>query len=149
MTTAQDHLVRTAAIHWEGDVARGKGSIATESGKVKADYSFATRFSNDPGTNPEELLAASHAACFTMALSSVLTRAGKPPASIDTQARVPIQKTASGYEIPSIELDVTATVPGVSNDDFQRLATEAKETCPLSRALRAVPISMNAKLNAS
>jgi osmotically inducible protein OsmC len=145
MTTAQT-LVRSADIHWEGDVAHGRGSIATESGKVKADYSFGTRFSSDPGTNPEELLAASHAACFTMALSSALTRAGHPPTSIDTQAQVTLERVDTGYEIPSIALSTIATVPGLQNDEFQRLATQAKETCPLSKALRAVPLTMEAML---
>jgi len=145
MTTAQK-FVRTANIHWEGDVAHGRGTIATESGKVAANYSFGTRFSNDPGTNPEELLAASHAACFTMALSSALTRAGHPPTSIDTQAQVTIQQVDAGFEIPSIWLTATAVVPGVSGDEFARLATLAKETCPISRALRAVPITLHAEL---
>jgi lipoyl-dependent peroxiredoxin len=145
MTTAQD-IVRTATIHWEGDVAHGRGSIVTESGKVQADYSFGTRFSSDPGTNPEELLAASHAACFTMALSTALTRAGHAPTSIDSKAEVSLRRTDGGYEIPSIQLSTTAVVPGISTDDFQRLATQAKETCPLSRALRAVPISLKGEL---
>ncbi|MBD5657005.1 MAG: OsmC family protein [Candidatus Eremiobacteraeota bacterium] len=141
------HIVRSASIHWEGDVAHGRGSIATESGKVKADYSYGTRFSGDPGTNPEELLAASHAACLTMALSAVLTRAGKPPTSIDTKASVALQQISGGFEIPSIDLTLEAVVPGVSDDEFQRLATEAKESCPLSRALRAVPITLTATLH--
>lgn len=148
MTTAQK-IVRTASIHWEGDVAHGRGTIATESGNVKADYSFGTRFSSDPGTNPEELLAASHAACFTMALSSVLTRAGHPPTSIDSRAAVSLQQANGGYEIPSIELTATATVPGISEDEFMGLANQAKETCPLSRALRAVPISLHAELKSA
>lgn len=148
MATTQK-IVRAASVHWEGDVAHGRGSISTESGKVKADYSFGTRFSNDPGTNPEELLGASHAACFTMALSLALTRAGHAPKSIDTQAHVPIQQTESGYEIPFIALNVTAVVAGISQDDFVRYATQAKETCPLSRALRAVPISLQATLKSN
>jgi lipoyl-dependent peroxiredoxin len=139
-------IVRSATIHWEGDVRSGRGAIATESGKVSAEYSFGTRFSGEPGTNPEELLAASHAACFTMALSSALTRAGHPPASIDCEARVPLRQTDSGYEIPSIALTVHAAVADITENEFQQLATQAKETCPLSRALRAVPITLNATL---
>jgi lipoyl-dependent peroxiredoxin len=139
-------IVRSATIHWDGDVARGRGTIATGSGKVTADYSFGTRFSGDPGTNPEELLAASHAACFTMALSAELTRAGHPPVSIDTQGLVHLQRVKTGYEIPSIELTTTAVVPGVSDEEFQATAAQAKEHCPLSRALRAVPISLHATL---
>jgi osmotically inducible protein OsmC len=145
MSTAQE-IVRSATVHWDGDVAHGRGTIATESGKVQADYSFGTRFSGDPGTNPEELLGAAHAACFTMALSSQLTRAGHPPASIDTKALVHLQKTDSGYEIGAIDLTTTATVPAIAEDEFQRLASQAKEGCPLSRALRAVPISLHAIL---
>ncbi len=146
MATAADNIVRHADVHWEGDISHGQGSITTESGKVQANYSFGTRFSNDPGTNPEELLAASHAACFTMALTLLLTRAGHAPSSIDSQGRVTIQRIPTGYEIPSIELSVTASVPNLSKDEFERLANEAKENCPLSQALRAVPITLNAML---
>src|ERR1700730_2920923 len=110
--TNTTEIVRTADVRWEGDVAHGRGTIATESGKVAAEYSFGTRFSGDPGTNPEELLAASHAACFTMALSGELTRAGHPPKTIDTKAFVHLQRTNDGYEIPSIELTVTAAADG-------------------------------------
>jgi lipoyl-dependent peroxiredoxin len=139
-------IVRTATVHWDGDVAHGRGVIATESGKVQAEYSFGTRFSGDPGTNPEELLGASHAACFTMALSAELTRAGHPPTSIDSNAKVHLRRIEGGYEIPAIELTTTAVVAGVSEDEFQKLATSAKENCPLSRALRAVPMTLNATL---
>jgi osmotically inducible protein OsmC len=145
MSTTAD-IVRSAAIRWEGDVAHGRGTIATESGKVQAEYSFGTRFSGDPGTNPEELLAASHAACFTMALSAELTRAGHPPTAIETSARVHLAKAGAGFEIPAIELTTTALAPGVSDEEFQRLATAAKENCPLSKALRAVPTTLSATL---
>ncbi|HLJ58396.1 MAG TPA: OsmC family peroxiredoxin [bacterium] len=141
-----NEIVRSATVHWDGDVAHGRGTIATGSGKVRADYSFGTRFSGDPGTNPEELLGASHAACFTMALSSELTRAGHPPVSIDTEGLVHLQRMKTGYEIPSIELTTTAVVPGVADAEFQAMAARAKENCPLSRALRAVPISLRATL---
>jgi osmotically inducible protein OsmC len=145
MSTTQQ-IIRSASIHWEGDIAHGRGSIATQSGKVAADYSFGTRFSGDPGTNPEELLAASHAACFTMALSLQLTRAGHPPTALDTKAQVHLAPSAGGYEIPAIELAVTGVVPNLSADEFAKLATEAKDACPLSRALRAVPISLTTSL---
>ena len=139
-------IVRTSSVHWTGDVAHGHGSIATGSGKISADYSFGTRFSGDPGTNPEELLGAAHAACFTMALSSELSRAGHPPTSLDTTASVHLAKTATGFEISAIELSVVALAPGLTDADFQRLAVTAKENCPLSRALRAVAISLKATL---
>ncbi len=143
-----EKIVRSASVHWEGDVAHGRGSIATESGKVQADYSFGTRFSGDPGTNPEELLGASHAACFTMALSAVLSRAGHPPASLDSKALVHLDRDGPGFSITTIELEVTGKVPGISSADFQKYATEAKESCPLSKALKAVPISLKATLAA-
>jgi len=141
-----DDIARTAAVKWQGDVAKGHGSITTASGKVSADYSFGTRFTSEPGTNPEELLAASHAACFTMALSASLTRAGHPPTSIDTTAKVHLQKSGGGFEIPRIELSTTALVPGVNDNDFQHLAAQAKESCPISKALHAVPITLMATL---
>jgi osmotically inducible protein OsmC len=143
-----DDIVRSASVHWEGDVARGRGSIATESGKVAADYSFGTRFSGDPGTNPEELLGASHAACFTMALSAVLTRAGHAPAALDTGAKVQLSKDGPGFTITSIALAVTGSVPGITQADFEKYAGDAKESCPLSKALAAVPITLAATLAA-
>jgi osmotically inducible protein OsmC len=143
----QEDIARTATVHWEGDVAHGKGQIAVESGKVSASYSFGTRFSNEPGTNPEELLAASHAACFSMALSAALTRAGHPPSAIDTTARVILQKVKGGFEIPRIELSTQVSAAGIDQAAFDRLAAEAKEGCPISKALKAVEISLNARLN--
>src|ERR1700676_4010197 len=124
-------IVRTADVRWEGDVAHGRGTIATESGKVAAEYSFGTRFSGDPGTNPEELLAASHAACFTMALSMALTRDGHPPTAIDTKASVHLHRDEQGVSIPRIDLTTTVTAPGVDPDEFQRLAKGAKQNCPI------------------
>ena len=140
-------IARTAAVHWEGDISRGKGSIATESGKVAADYSFGTRFSGEPGTNPEELLGASHAACYTMALTLALTRAGHPPTAIDTTARVHLRQAGNSVDIPLIELATTVSAAGLDPAEFQRLAAAAKENCPLSKALRSVEITLEAKLN--
>ena len=147
MNTPED-IARTATVHWEGDVARGKGTIDTESGLVTAGYSFGTRFSSDPGTNPEELLAASHASCFTMALSAGLTRAGHPPSSIDTQARVHLHRVDAGFEISRIELETTVVAPGVDQAAFEPLAAEAKNGCPISKALKAVEITLAATLKA-
>jgi osmotically inducible protein OsmC len=143
-----DDIARTASVHWEGDISRGKGTIKTESGKVTADYSFGTRFSNDPGTNPEELLGASHAACFTMALSLGLTRAGHPPKSIDTQARVHLHRAGAGFEISRIELTTTVEATGLDRAAFDSLAAEAKNGCPISKALKAVEITLTATLKA-
>ena len=139
--------IRQATVRWEGDVAHGKGTISTESGLVSAGYSFGTRFSNDPGTNPEELLGASHAACFSMALSAALTRAGHPPTSIDTVAHVHLRKIPDGFEVPRIELTTNATVPGIDDAQFRELANAAKAGCPISKALRATDITLDATLN--
>jgi osmotically inducible protein OsmC len=142
-----DDIIRSASVHWDGDIAHGKGTIATGSGVVSASYSFGTRFSNEPGTNPEELLAAAHAACFSMALSGALTRAGHAPASIDTEARVYLHKTTGGFEIPRIALTTKVSAPGLEQGEFEQLAAAAKEGCPVSKALRAVDISLEAILN--
>lgn len=146
---AQDTFARTASVRWEGDVARGRGEITTGSGKVSASYSFGTRFSGDPGTNPEELMAASHAACFTMATSAVLTRAGHPPTSLETTATVHLERAGEGFAIPKIELEITGEVPGVTEQDFETYAKQAEASCPISNALRAVPISLRARLRSS
>jgi len=143
---AQDQIVRTASVAWTGDVAHGHGDITTASGKVSASYSFGTRFSGDPGTNPEELLAASHAACFTMATSAVLTRAGHPPTSLETTASVYLERSGEGYKVPKIELVIRGVVPGVSAQEFETYAKQAEASCPISNALRSVPISVQASL---
>lgn len=141
-----EDIKRTAMVAWKGDIAKGRGSITTESGKINAEYSFGTRFSGDPGTNPEELLGASHAACFTMALTAQLSRAGHPPATIDTTAKVHLHREGSAISIAAIELTTTAAVAGVGEDEFQKLAGEAKVNCPISLALKAVPIHLVATL---
>ena len=139
-----DDIARNASVHWEGDVAKGHGTIATGSGKISADYSFGTRFAAEPGTNPEELLGASLAACFTMALDATLTRAGHAPVSIDTTAKVHLHRQDGGFAVPQIELTTVAVVSGILDDEFASLALSAKETCPISKALHAVPITLNA-----
>ena len=144
---AQDDIARTATVRWTGDVAKGRGDITTGSGKVSASYSFGTRFSGEPGTNSEELLAASHAACFTMATSAVLTRAGHPPASLDTTATVYLERAGEGFKVPKIELEITGNVPGVSAEEFANFAKQAEASCPISNALRAVPISLRSTLS--
>ena len=142
-------FARTAEVQWTGDVAHGRGEITTQSGKVSASYSYGTRFSGDPGTNPEELLAASHAACFTMATSAVLTRAGHPPTSLDTKATVHLEKSGDGFSISKIELAIEGVVAGVSAEAFADFAKRAEASCPISNALRAVPeITLQARLSA-
>ena len=143
---AQDTIARTATVKWTGDVARGRGDITTQSGKVSASYSYGTRFSGDPGTNPEELLGASHAACFTMATSAVLTRAGHAPASLETTATVHLDREGEGFKISKIELSISGDVPGISASDFDIYAKQAEASCPISNALRAVPISLSSSL---
>ena len=135
---------RTATVHWEGDVAKGHGEIKTGSGKIAANYSFGTRFASEPGTNPEELLAASLAACFTMALDATLTRAGHAPVSIDTTAKVHLHRTDGVFGIPQIELTTTTVVGGILDDEYQHLAVQAKETCPIGKVLHTTPITLNA-----
>jgi osmotically inducible protein OsmC len=140
-------IARTATVHWEGDIARGKGKVDAESGTVSANYSFNTRFSNEPGTNPEELLAASHASCFTMALTLGLSRAGHAPSSVDTSARVHLRRVGEGFDIALIELSTKVSAPGIDDAAFQKIAAGAKENCPISKALRTVETHLDAKLN--
>jgi osmotically inducible protein OsmC len=137
---------RAAQVHWEGPVKEGRGRITVESGAVAADYSFGARFVDQVGTNPEELLGAAHAGCFTMALALGLTEAGHPPAHIDTTARVAIEKGSSGFHIPNIELRVAADVPGIDAAAFAGLAQSARENCPVSKALAGTDISLDATL---
>ena len=136
---------RTADARWEGDLRSGKGSMRLGSGAFEGKYSFGTRFEGAPGTNPEELIGAAHAGCFSMALSLGLTQAGTPPTSIATRATVHLDKVGEGLSITGIDLVTTGVVPGLSAADFQRHADEAKRNCIVSRAL-AVPITLQATL---
>ena len=138
---------RSASAHWSGSLSDGQGAISTESGTLsETPYSFESRFEEGAGTNPEELVGAAHAGCFTMQLSHMLASAGHPPTRAETTAKVQIDKVEGGFEIPRIDLVLTATVPGISDDAFQRIATEAKETCPLSKLLAAAEITLDATL---
>lgn len=133
---------RTASAHWEGDLRSGSGTMRLGSGAWEGPYSFKTRFEGAPGANPEELLGAAHAGCFSMALSLGLTKAGKPPKSIDTTAVVILENLA----ITKIELTTRAVVPGLTAAEFQALAEDSKANCIVSRALAAVPITLQATL---
>ena len=139
---------RSASAHWSGSLSDGSGSVSTETHALdKVPYSFDTRFGDSTqGTNPEELLGAAHAGCFTMAVSHALAEAGHPPTSADTTAKVHIKQVEGGFEIDTIDLTLKATVPGLSDDEFQRIAGEAKENCPLSKVLQAAEISLDATL---
>ncbi len=139
-------LKRKASAVWNGSLKEGKGRISTSSGVLKdTQYSFSTRFEEGAGTNPEELIAAAHAGCFSMALSGQLTTAGHPPESVDTTATVSMEKTDAGFTVTAVHLDVTARVPGIDQQGFETAANNAKAGCPISRLLKA-EITMTARL---
>jgi lipoyl-dependent peroxiredoxin len=131
---------------WEGDLVKGRGTVNTESGVLNNPYSFKTRFENDKGTNPEELIAAAHAACFSMALSHMLASGGHTPTRVSTKADVTLDKVGEGFKITKILLTTTATVPGIDDKTFQETANKAKTGCPISQALAATPIELKATL---
>ena len=140
-------LIRKSKAVWKGSLKDGKGIMEIGGGNVKMEYSFASRFESGMGTNPEELIASAHAGCFSMALSSILGKAGFAPETITTTAHVGIDKEGEGFRIKTIKLVTEAKVPGISNDDFQKHAMSAKMGCPVSVALSAVPsIELEAKL---
>lgn len=140
-------MKRKASAQWMGGLKDGKGSVSTESEVLAGTpYSFSTRFEDDKkGTNPEELVAAAHAGCFTMALSGQLEKANLKADSLNTTATVTIEKQDAGFTVTEIMLDVTAKIPGADEDAFQQAANEAKKNCPISRLLNT-KITMNAKL---
>ena len=139
-------MKRTASAVWKGGLKDGKGTISTESGVLrKTSYSFHTRFEDGPGTNPEELIAAAHAGCFSMALSGQLTTAGLNPQDIETTATVTLLKTEAGFTVTAVHLSVQARVPGATQEQFSTAANAAKTGCPISRLLKA-EITMEAKL---
>ncbi|BCG10394.1 MULTISPECIES: OsmC family protein [Buttiauxella] len=133
--------------HWEGDIKRGKGTVSTESGALKQQpYGFNTRFEGVPGTNPEELIGAAHAACFSMALSLMLGEEGYTAESIDTTADVSLDKTDGGFAITKIALTSTVKVPGADSAKFDQIIQKAKAGCPVSQLMKA-EITLDYKLN--
>ncbi len=138
---------RYATAHWQGDLKTGKGTLNTPASGLMSDtpYGFNSRFGDLKGTNPEELIAAAHAGCFTMALSAKLTEAGHPPAALDTRAEVDLSMEG-GPSISAIRLRVTADVPGLDAQRFRSIADDAGKHCPVSRALSAVPITVESSL---
>jgi osmotically inducible protein OsmC len=139
-------MERSASAVWNGDLKEGKGTISTQSNVLsEAPYSFVTRFENGKGTNPEELIAAAHAGCFTMALSAQLGTMKITPESLRTTATVTLEKLDAGWTISKIHLDVTGHIPGISPDAFESAATSAKQNCPVSRLFKA-EITMTARL---
>ena len=139
-------MQRTANAHWSGGLKDGKGTVSTQSGVLnQTQYSFSTRFENGVGTNPEELIAAAHAGCFSMALSAQLGNAGMTADDIDTKATLTLDKTDAGFTITSVHLEVTAKIPGADQAKFDEAAQNAEKGCPVSRVLNA-NITMEAKL---
>ena len=139
-------MKRKASAVWNGSLKDGKGTISTESGLLEnAQYSFSTRFEDGKGTNPEELIAAAHSGCFSMALSAQLTTAGTPPERVATTATVTLEKREPGFTVTNVHLDVVAKVPGATQESFDTAAANAKAGCPISRLLNT-EITMSAKL---
>jgi lipoyl-dependent peroxiredoxin len=137
---------RTADAKWQGDLKTGKGSISTASGVLSnSNYSFKTRFEDGIGTNPEELLAAAHAGCFTMALSNQLAQAGMVAESLETRCTITIERGDAGFAITESHLDLKAKIPGASKEAFDKATTEAKAGCPVSK-LYNTKITLNATL---
>jgi osmotically inducible protein OsmC len=139
---------RKASAVWEGGLKGGKGTFKSESGAIGGQYSFASRFEEGTGSNPEELMAAAHAACFSMALSAQLEGNGTPPQRVETNAVCTVEKVGAGFKITTMRLTTRATVPGVDAAKFQEIATAAKEGCPVSQALKGnVNVVLDAALN--
>ena len=140
-------MERSASAVWHGDLKKGTGSLTTQSHVLNdTPYSFHTRFEDGAGTNPEELIAAAHAGCFTMALSSQLTSAEHPPSTIETTATVTMETTDDGPTITKIHLSTHATIPGIEKSTFDELAKKAKDGCPISRLLKSAEITLDATL---
>ena len=141
--------VRKGNAEWNGNLKEGKGTVKTESGALNGRYSFTSRFEEGKGTNPEELIAAAHAGCFSMALSGALAKDGYDPKSIRTEDKVYIEKVGEGFKITKIEMTTEAEVPGIQDDAFHKYAENAKQNCPVSQALKGVEMVLTARLVAA
>src|ERR1051325_8805991 len=129
-------MERKASAKWQGGLKDGKGFLTSDSGVLKqTKYSFSTRFEGQPGTNPEELIAAAHASCFTMATSFALAKAGHTEGTLHTEARVTLDKDGDGFKVARSALSLVASIPGIDQADFERIADEAKAGCPISKLL--------------
>ena len=137
---------RKATAEWKGNLTQGQGKIALGSGAFEGSFSFATRMGDEPGTNPEELIAAALAGCYSMALNATLEKQGTPATDVHSEAVVHFGKDDAGFAIRGIDLETKATVPGITEADFQQVAESVKETCPISKALAAVKINLHAEL---
>ncbi len=141
------NFTRKAEADWNGGIIDGKGTVKLGSGAFEGAYSFQSRFGDDTkATNPEELIAAAHAGCYTMALSGNLGKAGYKPKNIHTTANVKIEKQGDGFVIPNIDLVTEADVEGIEDEEFQKIAEETKKTCPVSQVLAGAEISLKASL---
>src|SRR3989441_13353850 len=138
--------VRTSEAEWRGDLQSGKGVMKVGSGAYEGAYTFASRFESGPGTNPEELIGAAHAGCYSMALSNGLAKAGYTPTRVHTTARVTLDRTEQGFGITNIHLTTEGEVPGISAEEFKNQAESAKTGCPISKALAATDITLDARL---
>jgi osmotically inducible protein OsmC len=139
-------IIKKASAHWEGDLKSGIGSISTETNVLnKAPYGFKARFEGGKGTNPEELIGAAHAGCFSMALSMILGEANLKADSIDTEAAVTLEQSAGGFDITAVHLTLKAKIPGATQAQFDELTKKAKEGCPVSKVLKA-KITLDATL---
>ena len=137
---------RTSSAQWQGNLREGSGTMRLGSGAFEGQYSFASRFEEGPGTNPEELIAAAHAGCYSMALSNLLAAAGHPPTSVRTEATVHLGQSGGEPAITRIDLTTVGEVPGISEADFLKHAEDAKVGCPVSKALATVEITLSARL---
>ncbi|HEV7963867.1 MAG TPA: OsmC family protein [Actinoplanes sp.] len=139
--------IRTSSARWSGNLTEGSGTIKTGKGGYQGNYSFKSRFEEGEGTNPEELIGAAHAGCFSMAFSKGLADAGFTPTSVDTIAKVHLDRGDAGFSVTRIELETTGDVPGIDEGTFQKIAEDAKANCPISRLLSpGADISLSAKL---
>ncbi|HKH87389.1 MAG TPA: OsmC family peroxiredoxin [Acidimicrobiales bacterium] len=140
-------VTRTAKASWQGDLAEGGGRIGVGSGAYEGPFTLRARVEDvERSTNPEELIGAAHAGCFTMSLANLLTESGHPPADLKTSAKVRLEQLETGFAITNIALETLGEVPGVDADNFARLAQQAKDTCPVSRALAGTEITLEARL---
>ncbi len=147
-TSVRGMPIRTASARWEGNLTEGSGTVKTGKGGYQGNYSFKSRFEEGEGTNPEELIGAAHAGCFSMAFSKGLADAGFPPNSVQTTAKVHLDKTDAGMTVTRIDLETVGDVPGIDGADFQKIAEGAKENCPISRLLSpGAQISLTATLS--
>jgi osmotically inducible protein OsmC len=139
--------IRTSSARWSGNLTEGSGTIRTGKGGFEGNYSFKSRFEEGEGTNPEELIAAAHAGCFSMAFSKGLADAGHTPTSVETTAKVHLDKTDAGMTVTRIDLESVGDVPGIDDSEFQKIAQGAKENCPISRLLSpGAEITLTARL---